>query len=305
MGSSYVIKSAFAFPDERGRLVTFSERPFWGGDNIRRGDEVFLWRSAGAEGGLTWAGALEARRLGEDGKLYLTVRLSQEAQRPLATADLASHRDDATVSPKSELAYKLYKHAHNKVAAISSDSTEFLRMFFDGYEPVVITGPSKIEKDITFPASRRRFAMAGLVLAGAVLAGAVFLRSFKSPSERENQTPPSRPDVFTPVPYDPRSAPKQAVEPTQSTTATGGDGNLLELTLVPLGPNEKIAQFAEILRSDGYDCASSLQAFQLRQPDGQDLPIFKVDCTGGLSYQLTELNEKAYVKQWTGTLFGK
>lgn len=73
--------------------------------------------------------------------------------------------------------------------------------------------------------------------------------------------------------------------------------------LSPVGSTDKNPQFAELMRQSGFACATVSAIYLLRQEDGQPLDVFKVDCDTG-SYQLTEMNGKVFIKDWSGKLMG-
>jgi hypothetical protein len=94
------------------------------------------------------------------------------------------------------------------------------------------------------------------------------------------------------------SSAKPTGEPTvEEETSSSG------LTFRELGPPEVVAKLAEQTRLSGFPCQASIGASQIVE-NGQQLPIFKIDCAEGQSYQLTILNDKPYIKPWTGDILG-
>jgi hypothetical protein len=65
-----------------------------------------------------------------------------------------------------------------------------------------------------------------------------------------------------------------------------------------------VAPAIEALEQNGFVCKSPATANILEQQDGKRLPIMKVDCASGGSYQLTMMNDQIYIKPWTGTILG-
>ncbi len=84
---------------------------------------------------------------------------------------------------------------------------------------------------------------------------------------------------------------------------THPSGQKVEVELVPIGTPALVSQFAEQTRLSGFACDRSEAVSQLREA-GNDLQIYKIDCDKGLSYQLTLLNDKPYLKPWNGILLG-
>lgn len=126
----YVLKTAalrgLAADDE----IEVVEYPYYGGGAIKVGDEAFLWFS-GTDQGLAWYAEVLRVEPSSDGKIAVTVRLIARAiPDALALADLASVRDSLDGSALCELSRKFYRHAHDKVAALSEEEAAHLRRYF-------------------------------------------------------------------------------------------------------------------------------------------------------------------------------
>lgn len=127
----FIVKTA-PFKTEEGLASTICERPMYGGANIQRGDEAFIWLSETQGGsGLSSSGIVE--KVGpERGRKCVTVNISKKvSSRVFTIADLEPFRNVNDGSPISGLARKLYKHAHNKIAELSTEEADFLRKHFD------------------------------------------------------------------------------------------------------------------------------------------------------------------------------
>lgn len=126
----YVLKTA-ALPDlVPNDEVEVIEYPYYGGDAIKAGDAAFLWFS-GADQRLAWSAEVIQVHPAIDRKLIIRVRLiAQSTPNALTLADLASITGSALGSALSELSRKLYKHSHNKVAALSEEEAALLRLGF-------------------------------------------------------------------------------------------------------------------------------------------------------------------------------
>jgi len=60
----------------------------------------------------------------------ITVRRTALARRPLGRSELKPFADWRDGRPETELNFKLYRQATNKIVGISDDTAEFLRRFF-------------------------------------------------------------------------------------------------------------------------------------------------------------------------------
>ncbi|MGY4356305.1 hypothetical protein ACVWZR_005363 [Bradyrhizobium sp. i1.3.1] len=128
----YVLKTANVpdlAPNEEVEVV---ERPYYGGDAIRAGNEAFLWFS-GTDQRLAWHAEVSRVEPSDDGRVIVTVRLiSQSTPGALTLADLAPVRNARDGNALSELSRKLYRHAHDKVAGLSEEEALLLRQYFPG-----------------------------------------------------------------------------------------------------------------------------------------------------------------------------
>lgn len=130
---AYVIKTNPCHFDsaELGSNVEITERTFYGGHNICADDEAFVWLSETSGGsGLVWQARVASIDRGRPltVSLCLTKRLTAG---PLGVEDLVPFRDSNDETPISELARKLYRHSHNKIAAIGPEASDFLRQRFE------------------------------------------------------------------------------------------------------------------------------------------------------------------------------
>jgi hypothetical protein len=74
--------------------------------------------------------------------------------------------------------------------------------------------------------------------------------------------------------------------------------------LVPMmRDNEKYALLAQMIRDSGLTCNGVENAYTLKDTNRNDLPIYKIDCENHISVQATELNNRLFLKPWTGSLF--
>lgn len=100
-----------------------------GGAEIAPGDECFLWLTED-QGGAGLTASCEVISVAAQGRSR-TVRLkvTQWVHSTLGSEGLRHYRNDST-TPPGLLARKLYRHAHNKVAAISEAEADWLRQRF-------------------------------------------------------------------------------------------------------------------------------------------------------------------------------
>ena len=114
---------------EPGGRATVTVQAFFGGAEIAPGDECFLWLSESAGGkGLTAECTVEAvSRSGRERQV--TFKALRLVHSELGTTHLRKYREGAE-RPEGLIARKLYRHAHNKVAAITQPEADWLRMHF-------------------------------------------------------------------------------------------------------------------------------------------------------------------------------
>lgn len=109
-----------------GDTVALEARSY-GPVRITRGDRVFLWWSE-AQGGAGLVGyGLCIEATAQANGWSAVVEVVTDRYRGFAKATLAPFRDAGDGSPQASLAAKLYRHALNKVVAISPDEEVFLR----------------------------------------------------------------------------------------------------------------------------------------------------------------------------------
>lgn len=108
-----------------GDIVVLSATPY-GDVALARGDRVFLWWSE-SHGGTGLAGhglCLSSSR--QIGLICAEVEPIVTSYRGFGRAQLRAFRNRPPASPVATLAAKLYRHAHNKVVAITRAEEQFL-----------------------------------------------------------------------------------------------------------------------------------------------------------------------------------
>ena len=134
----FAIKAAISDPT----AVTFrfeAQKTMYGGKAIAAGDEIFLFASENAGGaGLVARGVVtEAepmpRRAGvarQTPRVSIAVWRTAAAARPLGRRELKAFRDWNDGRPESELNFKFYRQATDKIVGISDAAAAFLGGFF-------------------------------------------------------------------------------------------------------------------------------------------------------------------------------
>jgi hypothetical protein len=136
--AAYAIKAEVR--DPRARTFTFTaQKTMYGGKHIAEGDTVYVLASeneggAGllARGIVTWAQAV-ARQPGiarQTPRVSVAIRRTALARRPLGRSELRPHSDWGDGEPATELNFKLYRQATNKIAGISDRAAALLEEFF-------------------------------------------------------------------------------------------------------------------------------------------------------------------------------
>jgi hypothetical protein len=126
--------------DPRAKTFAFTaQKTMYGGKHIAEGDTVFVFASENeggqgliARGVVTAAEAIAKRRgiARQTPRVSLTIRRTALAKRPLGRSELKRFTDWNNGQPGTELNFKFYRQATNKIAGISDDAAAFLSEFF-------------------------------------------------------------------------------------------------------------------------------------------------------------------------------
>jgi hypothetical protein len=135
---AFAIKAAIG--DPRAKTFTFTaQKTMYGGKHIAEGDTVFVFASEneGGQGliarGVVTSAEATAKKRGIDRqtrRVSVTIRRSALAKRPLGRSELRHFTDWNDRQPGTELNFKFYRQATNKIVGISDDASAFLRGFF-------------------------------------------------------------------------------------------------------------------------------------------------------------------------------
>jgi hypothetical protein len=111
----------------------------YGGKHIAEGDAVFLFASEneGGQGlfarGVVTAAEPVAKKRGverQTPRVSVTIKRTALAKRPLGRSDLKPFNDWKDGRPETELNFKFYRQATNKIVGLSDEAAAFLDGFF-------------------------------------------------------------------------------------------------------------------------------------------------------------------------------
>jgi hypothetical protein len=135
---AYAIKAEVR--DPRARTFAFTaQKTMYGGKHIAEGDTVFVFASENeggqglvARGVVTSAAAIAKKRgiARQTPRMSVTVRRTTLARQPLGRRELKRFTDWNDGRPETELNFKFYRQATNKIAGISDEAAAFLGEFF-------------------------------------------------------------------------------------------------------------------------------------------------------------------------------
>ena len=126
--------------DPRAKTFAFTaQKTMYGGKHIAEGDTVFVFASENEGGrGLIARGVVStaqaiAKKAGiarQTPRVSITVRRTALAKRRLGRSELKRFSDWNDGRPETELNFKFYRQATNKIAGISDEAAAFIRGFF-------------------------------------------------------------------------------------------------------------------------------------------------------------------------------
>jgi hypothetical protein len=134
----FVIKAKVLDPGAR-EFSFPRQKTMYGGKHIDVGDTIFVFASENdggeglvARGVVVLAEAIPPRPgiARQTPRVSIVVRRSARAKRALGRADLKPFADWKDGQPQTELNFKLYRQATNKIVGISADTAAFLQQFF-------------------------------------------------------------------------------------------------------------------------------------------------------------------------------
>jgi len=120
-------------------LVFRAQKTMYGGKRIAKGDAILVFASErkGGQGlvarGVVTSAKAVARKPGvarQTPRVSVTIRCAARAKRPLGQRELRPFAEWSDGRPETELNFKLYRQATNKIIGVSDQTAAFLRGFF-------------------------------------------------------------------------------------------------------------------------------------------------------------------------------
>lgn len=126
--------------DPRAKSFTFTaQKTMYGGKRIKKDDAIYIFASENeggsgliARGVVTSAQAL-AKRHGvarQTPRVSIAVKRTKLAARPLGRSELKTFKNWHDGRPETELNFKFYRQATNKIVGISDETAAFLSEYF-------------------------------------------------------------------------------------------------------------------------------------------------------------------------------
>lgn len=134
----FAIKGQVSDPQAKTLAFT-AQKTMYNGKCIAKGDTIFVFASENeggqgliARGIVTSAKAIAKKRgvARQTPRVSISVRRTALAKRPLGRSELRAFSDWNDGRPETELNFKFYRQATNKIAGISDEAAAFLRGFF-------------------------------------------------------------------------------------------------------------------------------------------------------------------------------
>jgi len=134
----YLIKAAIG--DVRAKtFVLNAQKTMYGGKYIAKGDTAFVFASENEGGpGLIASGVITAAETiarirgieRQTPRVSITLRRVALAKRRLGRSQLKAYSNWTDGRPETELNFKFYRQATNKIGGISDEAAAFIRKFF-------------------------------------------------------------------------------------------------------------------------------------------------------------------------------
>ena len=136
--TAYAIKAEVVDPEARTFTFT-AQKTMYGGKRIAKGDTVFLFASENeggqgliARGIVTHAEAIRKKRgvARQTPRVSVAIKRTALAKRPMGRRELKHLTDWNDGRPGTELNFKFYRQATNKIVGLSDKTAAFLAEFF-------------------------------------------------------------------------------------------------------------------------------------------------------------------------------
>jgi hypothetical protein len=134
----FAIKAEVSDPDATTFVFT-AQKTMYGGKHIAIGDTIFVFASEneGGQGlvarGVVTSAEAVARKRGitrQTPRVSISVKRTARTKRQLGRGELRGFIDGNDGRPETELNFKFYRQATNKIAGISDHAAAFLKDFF-------------------------------------------------------------------------------------------------------------------------------------------------------------------------------
>jgi len=116
-----------------------AQKTMYGGKRIAKGDAIFIFASDNEGGpgliasGIVTSAETTAKKAGlarQTPRVSITIRRTALARRRLGRSDLKRFSEWNDGKPETELNFKFYRQATNKIVGLSDEAAAFLRGFF-------------------------------------------------------------------------------------------------------------------------------------------------------------------------------
>ena len=134
----YAIKTEVTEPDAKSWTFT-AQKTMYGGKRVSKGDRIFIFASENEGGsGLIAMGVVSSaeatpRKIGverQTPRVSVRVTRTGRALRQLGRSELKRFTEWSDNRPETELNFKFYRQATNKIGGLSEDAVTFLLSFF-------------------------------------------------------------------------------------------------------------------------------------------------------------------------------
>ena len=135
---AFAIKAEICDPQARTWAFT-AQKTMYGGKHIAPGDVVFLFASENEGGcgliarGIVTSAQAVAKKRGvarQSPRVSVTIKRIARAKRRLGRSELKPFADWKNGGPETELNFKFYRQATNKIVGVSDEVAAFLTSFF-------------------------------------------------------------------------------------------------------------------------------------------------------------------------------
>jgi hypothetical protein len=134
----YAIKTEITDPNARSWTFN-AQKTMYGGKNIKAGDKIFIFSSENEGGvGLIAAGIVSSAESTpkkidverQTPRVSISVTRTHQAKRALGRSDLKTFNTWNDGRGETELNFKFYRQATNKIVGLSTEAAAFLEAFF-------------------------------------------------------------------------------------------------------------------------------------------------------------------------------